>query len=290
MVFVEVIIYVLVLGFFFSFKHIKKLIGYERTIKLKDSRRYNIIDAKLKQKPLWLVKAHYGFLIFIFTFSFIGLTILLTFLWTVFQKAFVFTDPDAVYFDSSWGITAIPALFMVLPITNLILESLPFKTARYAASRHYKAPTLSHRNDIKLTLWIFIFFFTIGFPFIILNTDCYSYVKHDSFYINRFFSLSEEQYNLSYDVDHAEVTYSRDSDGDYLFYYYIYFKDNKKIEILNNTLWESEKVVLVNNILKNNKINIVLESISESQWLSIDHQCSDSLVSSLKHLYNIEAP
>jgi hypothetical protein len=89
-------------------------------------------------------------------------------------------------------------------------------------------------------------------------------------------------------VDYVEITYSQDRDGDYSFYYNIFFNNKKKTEILNNSLLDSEKVVLINNILTKNQVKIDLEPINSSQWISIDRQYSDAVFSTLEQLYGVD--
>lgn len=292
MVAVEIALYIFIILLTLSFLFIKKP-NY-----LKRSRKYNEMQErkqqtleerrKIKQKPLWLRKAHYGFLVFLFMFTFVALTILLTYIWNTLKLRFVLTDADSVYFNSTWAVSSLVFVFISIPLTNLILESLPFKTARYMQSHHYGVPTFSHRMDIQLTLFLLLFIFTIGFQFVIFSTDCYSRFNSDQFCTNRFFGFEEKVYHIPEDIDYAEFEISQDNDGDYHFGYYIYFNDRNNVDVLDQNSWEFKNAALLDNILEKNNIPIHRTALTREQWEDIDEEYNDFVVSSLKQLYHIE--
>lgn len=279
----EIILYVFILALFFIVKVIKKPYRcYKRTIR----HRYDTFDKKAASKPSWSIKAHYFLLIFLFIFSFIALSSLLTFIWSLFQKTFIFTDPKAIYIymELSRDITKGIMVFIAIPLSNLILENLPFKTARFAARYFYNVPLIPHKLDIKLTLWMFIIIFAIGFPFVILNTDYYSYVKDDTICVNEFFSFSKNIYKLPGDIKYAEAAYK---DYGFNFYYTIYFNDGESLEILNENRSEIEKVIQVDDILVKSNVTVNRSSFSSVEWNGIEDYYDNSLTKSLKELFTV---
>jgi hypothetical protein len=50
------------------------------------------------------------------------------------------------------------------------------------------------------------------------------------------FELSETRYSIPEDIDHGEFEVSKDVRLDFTFYYYVYFNDNSRIEVLNQDL------------------------------------------------------
>ncbi len=240
----------------------------------------------IKQKPMWQKKAHYGFLVFLFIFIFLFLSILLTYLWNILKTRFVLSDTESVYFNFTWGISFLVFAMISLPLTNLILESFPFKTARYMQSHHYGVPTFSHGMDMKLTLLMFLIIFVIGFPFVIFSTDCYSRVTKNQFSINGFFGFEETNFRIPQDIDHIEIDLSLDRNCN--FYYYVLMKDRTKIEVLDENLWDSKNVVYLNNIMEENNIPIKRKTVMPYFWEDIENRCYDDTVSSLKQLYHID--
>lgn len=290
MVAVEIGLYIFIILLIVYFLFIKKPKFVKHSRKYKDliERKEQAQEQfrKIKQKPLRVRKAHYGLMVFLFIFLFVLLSILLTYLWNTLKLRFVLTDADSVYFNSTWGISFLVFAFISLPLANLIIESHPFKTARYMQSHHYNVPTFSHRTDIKLTLIMLLIVFTIGFPFVILSTDCYSRINNNQFCTNDFFGFEENEYSILNDIDSAELKISYD--GDYHFYYNIYFNDNASVDVFDDNLWGIENVVYINSILEKNNIPIKRTDLSLDDWEGIDQELYDHTVSSLKQLYHIE--
>lgn len=254
MIIVEFILYILVLSLFFLSKHIKKFFGLDKkSVKLKNEYPFNNRNNNVfASKPRWKLKVHYGFFIFLFIFVMISLPVLITYVWSVLQSEFVFTNVTAIYIGSEVGITFLPALFISIPISNLIFESLPFQNARYAMVHFYNRTTLPRKLDIFLTKCLFIIFFAISFPFIILNTDYYIAVNNDYIDVHRYFSFKELSYSISDDIEYTDVTYTSKDD----FYYTVHTFDGNNIDLQfnfpqkerNNDLYE---------IFMNNNVEVI---------------------------------
>lgn len=246
MLIAEIILYVLVIFLYFFLRYIKKhYINEKRVLRYKETDRETF--KKILKKPMWVKKANYGFMIFCFIFLFILLSSGLTYIWSQLKSLLVLNDKGSVFFNSDWGISFLPFIFISLPLSNLIIECLPFKTARYMYEFHYNVPTLEHSRDVKFTLILFIIIFIIGFPFIILNTDCYSRLSQDKLYVNRYWGISEVEYSIPEDIDHAEYQLSYDKYGR-TYYFYVYFNDGSNVELPNS--------VELNNILLDKGVTI----------------------------------
>jgi hypothetical protein len=249
---------------------------------------YDAVSRRIAGKSKSTLKAHYGFLVFLFITLFLALTISITWLLSTLQKVLIFTDPNTIYLGYSWAITALPVLPICLCLSNLILESLPFRSARLAADRYYTG-SLPHTLDMKLTRWLLLGFFILGFPFVILNTDYYCSVTADAFCSHPFFSLSEDRYAIPGDIESVEVTYDTRSKNGYNFYYTLRFTNGEEAEVLNDNRFETEKVVALDALLAAHRVPIARASFTERQWeRTIEDDYTREVTESLRQLYLIE--
>lgn len=269
MILVEVIIYFIVIALSFFF--IPKL-----NRRIKEIAQNEKLPKKNQKMPRNLGLLATGIFLF--------LTVSLTFLWLYLRDRFVFSDTNGVYIGSSWVITAVPLLFISIAISVLIAETI---------SLHMKKQKkLGRVIEMERTLRYFLLLFIITFPFIILNTRCYTYVNEDAVYINNFFSVSPIEYKIPDDVKSVDATYWRGSTTrqsmTYYFYYNVTFSDGREIDLFSGNNYEAGNVAKIDKILREDKIQINRETLSEYQIQEIENNFTSPIPSGVKEIYSTQ--